>query len=119
MKSGKAPGDDRVSADMLKAGGEIIVRPLVELFEGIWEKEDIPSDWKTGLIIKLPKKGDLRMCNNRRGITLLPVTSKGFSRVIRDRISAAIDAQRTGRLSERKILRGPYLKLACYPIVMC
>ena len=91
MKSGKAPGADRVSADMLKAGGEIIVRTLIEVFEGIWEKEEIPSDWKTGLIVKLPKKGDLSMCNNWRGITLLSVTSKVFSRVILDRISAAID----------------------------
>ena len=35
MKSGKAPGADGVSADMLKAGREIIVRTLTEIFEGI------------------------------------------------------------------------------------
>jgi hypothetical protein len=39
---------------MLKAGGEIIVRTLIEIFEGILEKEEIQSDWKTGLIVKLP-----------------------------------------------------------------
>ena len=53
--------------------------------------EEIPSDWKTGLIVKLPKKGDLSVCNNGRGITLLYVTSNVFSSVILDRISAAID----------------------------
>ena len=31
------------------------------------------------------------MCNNWRGITLISVTSKVFSKVILDRISAAID----------------------------
>ena len=80
-----------MSADMLKAGGEIIVRTLIEIFEGIWEEVEIPSDWKTGLIVKLPKKGDLGMCINWRGITLLSVTSTVFSRVILDRISTAID----------------------------
>ena len=35
MKSGKAPGAIGVSADILKAGGEIIVRTLTEIFECI------------------------------------------------------------------------------------
>ena len=80
-----------MSADMFKAEGDIVVRTVTEIFEGIWEEEEIPSDWKTGLIVKLPKKGDLGMCNNWRGITLLFVTSKVVSRVMLDRISAAID----------------------------
>ena len=54
MKSGKAPGADRVRKDTLMAGEEIIVRTLIEIFEGILEKEEIQSDWKTGLIVKLP-----------------------------------------------------------------
>ena len=77
MKSGKAQGSDDadgVSADMLKAGQEIIVRTLIEIFEGIWEIEEISSDWKTGLIIKLPNKEDLSMWNNWKGVTLLSVT---------------------------------------------
>ena len=45
-KSGKAPSLDGVSADMLKAGGEIIVRTLTEIIDGA---EEIPGDWKTEL----------------------------------------------------------------------
>ena len=44
-----------------------------------------------GLIVKLPKKGDLSLCKNWKGITLLSITSKVFSRVILDRISEALD----------------------------
>ena len=80
-----------MSADMFKAEGDIVVRTVIETFEGIWEEEEIPSDWKTGLIVKLPQKGDIGMCNNWRGITLLFVTSRVVSRVMLDRISAAID----------------------------
>ena len=79
MKSGKAQGSDDadgVSADMLKAEREIIVITLLAIFEGIWEIEEISSDWKTGLIITLPNKGDLSMWNNWKGVTLLSVTRK-------------------------------------------
>jgi hypothetical protein len=30
---------------------------LLLIFEKIWEQEEIPTDWKDGHIIKLPKKG--------------------------------------------------------------
>ena len=63
-----------------------------EIFKDIWEEEEIPVDWKTGLIVKLlPKKGNLSLCKNWRGITLLSITSKVFSRVILNRISTALD----------------------------
>ena len=64
MKSGKAPGADSISAEMLKAGGDIITETLTEIFKEIWEEEEIPVDWKTGLIVKLPKKGNLSVCKN-------------------------------------------------------
>ena len=75
MKSGKAPGADCVSAEKLKAGGEVTMGALTEIFEGIWETEETLGGWKLGLIVKLPKKGDLSLCKNWRGITLLSITS--------------------------------------------
>ncbi|KAI0238124.1 hypothetical protein LSAT2_011227 [Lamellibrachia satsuma] len=44
---------------------------LYSLFEEIWEKEEIPAEWKEDYLIKIPKKGDLNRCDNYRGITLL------------------------------------------------
>jgi len=41
---------------------------LHELFGRIWEKDEIPDDWKEGYLVKLPKKGDLKECKNWRGI---------------------------------------------------
>ena len=91
MKSGKAPGADYVSAEMLKAGGEVTVGALTEIFEGMWKTEETPGDWKMGADRLLPKKGDLSLCKNWRGITLLSITSKVFSRVILDRISESLN----------------------------
>ena len=33
-------------------------------FNKIWRQEKIPMDWFKGVIIKLPKKGDLMNCDN-------------------------------------------------------
>ncbi len=79
MKSGKAPGADCVSAEMLKAGADVITETLTETFKEIWEEEEIPVDGKIG-IVKLPKKGNLSLCKNWRGITLLSITNTVFSR---------------------------------------
>ncbi|KAL9983368.1 hypothetical protein ACROYT_G005527 [Oculina patagonica] len=54
----------------------------------IWISENMPEDWKTGLIVRLAKKGDLSDCNNWRGVTL---TSKVFSKIILRRMTAALE----------------------------
>ena len=90
QKNGKAPGSD-VCPEMLKADEQETPKILCQIFHKIWDEEDTPDDWKTGTIIKLPKKGDLGNCNNWRSITLLSMTCKIFSRIILNRISAATD----------------------------
>ena len=57
----------------------------------VWEKEGIPDDWKRGLLMKLAKKGDLSLCGNWRGITLLSIPSKVLTRVILNRMKVAVD----------------------------
>jgi hypothetical protein len=37
---------------------------LLPLFQDIWQKEKFPKEWKEGIIIKVPKKGDLGQCRN-------------------------------------------------------
>ena len=55
------------------------------------EKEEIPDDWKTDLLVKLTKKGDVRWCNNWWRIMLLLIPSKVLTRVILNRIKVAVD----------------------------
>ena len=64
MKSGKACGADGVTAEMFEAEETETPRLLTCIFREIWERETIPEAWKTGLIVKLPKKGDLGNCDN-------------------------------------------------------
>ena len=67
MKNGKAGGVDGVTTEPLKADLETTVVVLYELLLKIWElSERVPSDVSCGLIIRLPKKGNLMECGNWR-----------------------------------------------------
>ena len=70
MKNGKAGGKDEITAELLKADMNTTEKWLVKLFRTFWEQEKVPKMWKQGLIVKIPKKGDLTECENWRGITL-------------------------------------------------
>ena len=65
---------------------ETTVRELEYLFKEIWDNEVIPRAWKQSLIVKIPKKGDTTQCDNYRGISLLSVPSKIFTRTVINRL---------------------------------
>ena len=91
MKNGKAAGMDSITTELLKADIETTACVLEDLFRAVWESEEIPEDWNCGLIVKLPKKGNLTDCGNWRGITLLSVPAKVMGRVIITRLYDAVD----------------------------
>ncbi|VDO91449.1 unnamed protein product [Schistosoma curassoni] len=73
IKSGKAAGLDNIPAETPKSDIEVTTNILHLLFKKIWEEKQVPTGWKEGHPIKIPKKGDLSKCENYRGITLLSV----------------------------------------------
>jgi exonuclease III len=94
MKNGKAPGNDGISADVIKAGGLPMAKWLQEIFVDIWKNETMIEDWTTAILIRLYKnKGDKKICDNYLGISLLVVTSKIFSRIILNRVQGLLDKQ--------------------------
>ena len=73
MKRGKASGPDKIPAEAIKADIETSTEILHDLLGKIWEQEEIPTEWKEGYLVKLPKNGDVQDCNNYRGITIMDV----------------------------------------------
>lgn len=59
LKNGKAPGIDNIAPEILKMCPETTANTLHPLLEDIWQKETVPDDWLTGVLVKIPKKGDL------------------------------------------------------------
>ena len=46
----------------------------------------MPKDWMDAVIVPIPKKVDLKKCNNRRGIALLDTVGKVAARIIQERL---------------------------------
>ena len=84
-------GKDMITAELLRADLEFTTDRVKELIDTIWSLEKVPLKWKRGLIIEIPKKGNLRECKNWRGVTLLPVASKILGRITIKRIRIGID----------------------------
>ena len=92
LKNGKAAGPDGIPAEAIKADLELSTNILYDILGRIWEKQELPKDWREGHLVKLPKKGDLTDCSNYRGIMLLSVPGKVLNRVILERIKKAVDS---------------------------
>ncbi|VDP59798.1 unnamed protein product [Schistosoma mattheei] len=93
IKSGKAAGPENIQAEALKADVAATAKILHILFNKIWDEEQVPTDWKERLLIKIPKKGDLSKCDNYRGITLLSIPGNVFNRVLLNRMKDCVDAK--------------------------
>ena len=51
----------------------------------------MPHEWLKGLIVKLPKKGNLKECTNWQGIMLLVIASKVLGKILIDHLKRSGD----------------------------
>jgi len=93
LKAGKAAGPDDIPPEALKAAPDISSSMMEKLLKKVWLTETVPEDWKDGHLTVLPKKGDLTICDNHRGIMLLSVPGKVLSKVILERLKEAVDVK--------------------------
>jgi sorting nexin-29 len=57
----------------------------------IWNKEEMPDQWKESIIVPIHKMGDKIDCNNYRGISMLSTSYKILSNILLSRLSPYID----------------------------
>jgi hypothetical protein len=91
LKANKASGPDNLPPEIFKTYPHTITNILELLLRKVWDSVQIPSEWKKGLAIKLPKKGDLTECRNWRGITLLNTICKVMAIIIYSRLKEALE----------------------------
>jgi hypothetical protein len=71
LKRYKFPCVGPILAELFQAGGETLRSEIRKLIKMIWNKEELPHQWKESIVVPIHKKGDKTDCSNYRGISLL------------------------------------------------
>jgi hypothetical protein len=58
LKKYKLPGSDQIPAELIQAGGEILLFAIHKLINSVWNKEGLPDQWKESIIIPVHKKSN-------------------------------------------------------------
>jgi hypothetical protein len=56
LKEYKSPGSDKIPAELIQAGGQMSA--IHKLINSIWNKEELPDQWKESITVPVHKKGD-------------------------------------------------------------
>jgi hypothetical protein len=91
LKKCKSLGSDQIAAELIRAGGETLVSVIHKLINSIWNKEELPDQWKESIIVSVHKKGLKTDCNNYHGLLLLSTLYKILSKILLSRICPCID----------------------------
>jgi hypothetical protein len=59
--------------------------------EFIWNKKELPDQWKESIFVPVHKKGDKTDCNNYSGISLLSTSYKMLLNILLTMLSPYID----------------------------
>jgi hypothetical protein len=76
LKKHKSPGNDQIPAELIQARGEILLSAIYKLINSVWNKEELPDQWKESIIVPVHKKDDKTDCNTYCGISLLSTSCK-------------------------------------------
>jgi hypothetical protein len=86
LKSYKSPRTDRIPAELIKVGGETLYSEIHRLICCLWNKKDLPQQWKESIIVPICKKVENTYCNNFRAISLLSTAYKTSSNTLLARL---------------------------------
>jgi hypothetical protein len=76
LKRYRMPGVDQSSAEQIQAGEETLHSEIHKIIKLIWNKEELPHQWKESIAVPIHKSGDKTECSNYQGISLLPTSYK-------------------------------------------
>uniref|UniRef100_A0A914WZI8 Reverse transcriptase domain-containing protein n=1 Tax=Plectus sambesii TaxID=2011161 RepID=A0A914WZI8_9BILA len=91
MKTGKTPGNDHITTEMLKQGHGTLVPVLTRLFNTCLTRQATPKHMANSSTILLFKKGDPLQLKNYRPISLLSIIYKLLTKVINNQIEHILD----------------------------
>jgi hypothetical protein len=87
LKKYKSLCSDQIRAELIQAGSKILLSVIHKLINSVWNKEELPDQWKESIIVPVHKMGDKTDCNNYRGMSLLSTSYKILSNILLSRLS--------------------------------
>jgi hypothetical protein len=92
LKRYKSPCTDQNPAELIQVGGGDTLRSEIhKLINCIWNKEELPQQWKESIIVPIYKKSDKTESSNYRGISLLSTSYKILSNILLSRLTPYVD----------------------------
>jgi hypothetical protein len=65
LKKYDLPGSDQITAELIQAVGEMLLSAIHKPINSIWNKVELPDQWKESIIVPIhKKKSDKTDCNN-------------------------------------------------------
>jgi hypothetical protein len=55
LKKYKSPGSGQIPAELIQTGGETLWSEIYKLVNSIWNKEELPDQWKESIIVPIYK----------------------------------------------------------------
>jgi hypothetical protein len=74
LKRNKLRDVDQILAEVIQSGGNTLHFEIQKLINSIWNKKELPQQWKESIIVPIYKKGDKIDCSNYRGVLLVLCT---------------------------------------------
>ena len=88
----KAVDPDDIPNEALIESGDKMRKNILTIFNNIYKTEEIPQEWKHGMIIRIYKgKGKKGQCCNEKDITVSSYLNKLFERIINNKIIGNIN----------------------------
>ena len=91
LNNNKAAGIDGLAPELLKFGPGELIRIVHRVVVQIRETEELPDEWKDGVIRPIYKKGDKLDCENYRAITITNAAYKILSQILFRRLSPLVN----------------------------
>jgi hypothetical protein len=91
LKKYKSPGNDEIPAELIQAGGEILLTMIHKFINSVWNNKELPDQWKESIIVPVHKKGDKTDCNNYHGISQLSTSNKILLNILLSRLGPYIN----------------------------
>lgn len=117
LKKTNSVGFDNITTYILKLIAPRISKILAYLINLSFEQGCYPSALKFSIVKPIYKKGDSTQLNNYRPITLVPVISKIFERIMYDRIYNFLNKHNIFNENQFGFRKGASTSQACFTLV--